>query len=108
MVVNRPLGTNIDLYYRVDEEDTLIFNEQPWIRAYPLGGAPLANDDASLFTEIEYDFENGVAAQDVSGLAAGDSFASVFSAIQLKIVLTSNNSAKVPQIKEFRTIALFG
>lgn len=87
--VNRPAGTYIDVYYRIDEDDQILLEDTPWTLMQPTKPIP-QNEDASRFTEVEYDEE-----------AIGQ-----FSAFQIKIVMRSANTAKVPTIKDFRAIAL--
>lgn len=87
--VNRPADTYIDVYYRLNENDNELLDDQNWELATPLKEAP-QNDDPRIYTEIEYDMED----------------VGTFSGFQVKIVLRSHNSTKVPTVKDFRAIAL--
>lgn len=87
--VNRPADTYIDVYYRLNENDNELLDDQEWELATPLKEAP-QNDDPRIYSEIEYDMED----------------IGTFSGFQVKIVLRSHNSTKVPTVKDFRAIAL--
>ncbi len=87
--VNRPSGSYIDVYYRLDEDDTVLFTDQPWVLATPTADPP-QSDNPDLYTEIEYDLED----------------IGTFSGFAIKIVMRSNNPCRVPTIKDFRAIAL--
>jgi len=87
--VNRPRNTYIDVYYRIDEDDQILLEDTPWTLIEPTKAIP-QTEDASRYSEVEYDEED----------------IGQFSAFQIKIVMRSANTAKVPTIKDFRAIAL--
>jgi hypothetical protein len=87
---NRPDGSNIEVYYKTQSTgDDSVFDELPWISATP-ENVPLTNEDTSKFEDYEYLNE---------GMTAFKYFA-------VKIVMKSQNSSKVPRVKDFRAIAL--
>ena len=86
--VNRPTGTNVDVYYKVlgaGSDDQM--NEINWVEATP--DSPIDINNAGQHSEVEYN------------VAPGDNFGSMM----FKIVLRASNSAKVPTVKDFRVIA---
>lgn len=89
---NRPKAAGIDLYYRVSSESELI-NTKNWVKIDPETNNP-SDENTAVFREYEY-LIGGKGGQLKS-----------FIKFQLKIVMTSTNSAKVPVIKDLRTIAL--
>jgi hypothetical protein len=111
VTINRPVGTDVALYYRLETDDTTSIDDTPWVYGFPVLAAP-ESDDAANFTEVEYDFESGEYFIDGSG--SGSTFPDLgagipvdeFNAFQVKLVLLSNDSAKVPQVKEFRALAM--
>ena len=85
--VHRPSGSSIDLYYKVQSSgDDTDFNDLPWIALAPKEA--IAVKDIGV-THVEFT------------KTPADSFSS----FAFKIVLTTNNSAKVPMVKNFRSIA---
>lgn len=92
LTANRPKAAGIDLYYRVSSESELI-NTKNWVKVLPETNNP-SDENTSVFREYEY-LVGGKGGQLKS-----------FIKFQLKIVMTSTNSAKVPVIKDLRTIAL--
>lgn len=96
MAANRPSGSYIDLYYRTNTIDSdangILFNS-PWTLQDTI--RPVGTDDnTSIFREYEY----------LIGGDAGD--LEPFESFQIKLVMKSTNSSKVPVIRDFRTIAL--
>lgn len=89
---NRPSEADIDVYYRTGTGDDVLA-DQPWVEVAATTTIPPDNDRVT-FREYEY-------------LAGGDggSLAS-FTTYQVKIVMTSTNSSRVPKIKDLRIIAL--
>ena len=85
--VNRPSQTAVDVYYKSSSSDEAITPEL-WILATPEENIPY--DDSGLHTEIEYVI-------DPPG---------TFTVFQIKIVMRSTNSSRIPTIKDLRAIAL--
>ena len=87
---NRPDGTTIETYYKIQAPGSdQKFEELPWIAA--TGQViPLTTESPTIFKDYEYLNE---------GLTA-------FTSVAVKIVLKSQNSSKVPRIRDFRVIAL--
>ena len=89
MDVNRPSGTGVDLYYKTlgagsdDNIDTI-----NWILAASSELITI-NDNISSYEEVEYNI-------DPTGS---------FGTMAFKIVLRSENSSRVPTVKDFRAIA---
>jgi hypothetical protein len=87
---NRPDGSTIETYYRIQTPGSdQRFEELPWIAA--TGQViPLTTESPTIFRDYEYLNE---------GLTP-------FTLVSIKIVLKSQNSSKVPRIRDFRVIAL--
>ena len=86
--VNRPTGTNVDVYYKVlgaGSDDQM--NEINWVEATP--DDPIEINNAGQYGEVEYN------------VTPGDNFGSMM----FKIVLRASNSAAVPTVKDFRVVA---
>ena len=92
LTANRPKASNIDLYWRVSTENDLI-NTVDWTYVAPELSNP-SDENTAVFREYEY----------LIGGKGGQ--LNAFIKFQLKIVMTSTNSAKVPMIKDLRAIAL--
>lgn len=89
---NRPSVAGFDLYYRVGTSDDVI-EGLPWIlKTEDTNNAP--DDDANIYQDYEY-LIGGLAGQ-----------IAPFTKFQLKIVMYSTNTAKVPTFKNLRVIAL--
>jgi hypothetical protein len=89
---NRPSVAGFDLYYRVGTSDTLL-EGLPWIlKTEDTNNAP--DDDANLYQDYEY-LIGGLGGQ-----------IAPFTKFQLKIVMYTTNTAKVPTFKNLRVIAL--
>lgn len=92
LAANRPKEAGIKLYYRVATENDLI-NTKNWIEVESTTNNP-SDEVPSTFRDYEY----------LIGGRGGNLDA--FISFQLKIVMTSTNSAKVPVIQDLRAIAL--
>ena len=85
--VNRPSFTNVEVYYKTSAEAST-FDTLSWTLIAPgVGSVPYS--DAGKYSEMEYTI-------DVSD----------FSLFALKIVFTSQTTAKVPSVQSLRAIAL--
>jgi hypothetical protein len=96
MAVNRPAGSEVDMYYRTDQSDdsadgTLLTSQ--WEPVNPVSYIQ-PDDNPTIFREYEY-----LVGGDTGTMAAFDQY-------QIKIVMRSTNSSKVPVIRDLRTIAL--
>jgi len=96
MAVNRPSGSNVDMYYRTDQSDdsadgTLLTSD--WSLVAPVSSIKI-DDNPTIFREYEY-------------LVGGNTGTMTpFDQYQIKIVMRSTNSSKVPVIRDLRTIAM--
>jgi hypothetical protein len=87
---NRPDGSTIEVYYKIQSSGSdQKFEELPWIQATSQV-VPLTTEDTRQFKDYEYLDE---------GLTA-------FTSVAIKIVIKSQNSSKVPRIRDLRVIAL--
>jgi hypothetical protein len=87
---NRPDGSTIETYYKVQTPGSdQRFEELPWVAATDQV-IPLTTENISTFKDYEYLNE---------GLTP-------FTLLAVKVVLKSQNSSKVPRIRDFRVIAL--
>ena len=88
--VNRPRGSNIDLYYKVIEAGSDVdFDNEPWIAATPPEDA-IPENDGGVYTETHYVIDPTIGK---------------FGSFAFKVVLRSTNSSAVPTVKDFRAIA---
>ena len=92
ITAHRPKAAGLKLYWRVATETDAI-NVQQWTYVAEEGNNP-PDENQNVFREYEY----------LIGGQGGQLPA--FTKFQLKIVMTSTNSAKVPIIKDLRAIAL--
>lgn len=87
---NRPSGTNIDVFYKVRPTgDGTPIEQQPWQELTPEVYGPVT-ESFDLFNEYSY----------------VNNFTSDFNVHQIKIVMRSNNEARVPRIRDLRVIAI--
>lgn len=109
ILTNRPSGSNIDVYYKIQRSDDTDqkFDELPWYPVLPdsANGVPYS-DNPETYTEVEYtvgidEFKTafGLDPSAVDGDVQ-------FTAFAIKIAFTSNNSSRVPSCKDFRAIAV--
>lgn len=92
LAANRPNTADFEVYFRTSTSDELI-TDKPWSEVSK--EAIIAPDeDPTIFREYTY----------IAGGIGGN--LTPFSTFQLKIVMTSTNSSKVPRIKDLRAIAL--
>jgi hypothetical protein len=89
---HRPLTGGFRVYYKTGTGDDN-FDEVNWIELNEVSNNP-ADENPTIYREYEY-----LAGGQVGNLNA-------FSKFQLKIVMTSTNSSKIPVIKDLRAIAL--
>ena len=90
---NRPTGCSIDVYYKVQPagEDGNFANDYDWVLMNEMSNNPV-NENRGTFNEYIYD----------KGMETD------FQTYSVKIVLRSNNIARVPVLNNFRAIALKG
>ena len=89
---NRPSVADFDLYYKAITEDQLLDNIA-WTLA-PKQSTIASDENRDIFSEYTY-------------LIGGDNGTLLpFTTFQLKIVMRSSNSSKVPIIRDLRAIAL--
>ena len=92
ITANRPKEANFKLYYRTGA-DTDVITKQNWVYVESTSNNP-PDANENIFREYEYL---------IGGLGGT---LPAFTKFQLKIVMTSTNSAKVPIFKDLRSIAL--
>lgn len=92
LAANRPSVADFDLYYRTSTGDEVI-TDKAWIEL-PKEIVIAPDEDPTIFREYSY----------LAGGIGGS--LTPFSVFQLKIVMNSTNSSKVPKIKDLRAIAL--
>jgi hypothetical protein len=101
--INRPVGTNVQVYYRaLAVETTTAINQQPWI---------LMNQEKTIQNSItDFDFREyrffPTGAFDAYGYPTNAPISPRFNAFQVKIVMLSSNKALSPRFKNLRIIAL--
>jgi hypothetical protein len=101
--VNRPSGTKIEVYYKVlNSNDANNFDDQPYVLMNPIltPGSGLVITGANDYTEDVYQALN-ISYHDITN----NTLYTNFKYFAIKIVMYSNVSSIVPQIKNFRTIA---
>jgi len=93
IAANRPSVADFDVYYRTaTAADTSIFDNN-WVLA-TLENNPPSDDDVTVFRDYEY-------------LIGGKSGSlDEFMKFQLKIIMKSSNTSKVPSFKDLRAIAM--
>jgi hypothetical protein len=92
--VNRPSGSDIEVYYKVQAADDGKFDDLPWVLQTPDEPIPF-DENSNSYTEVEYSIDD-----ELGGVE--------FSSMAFKIVLKARNSSFVPTIKDFRAIAIYG
>jgi len=86
---NKPSGSDLKVYYRVETDDTIQLADIDWTLVTPDKIIPY-NEDPETFSETSYTLDD----------------IGPYKAFAVKIVLTAQNSSNVPKIKDFRAIAL--
>ena len=92
LAANRPSVTNFDIYFKAINDDVDIL-ETPWTKA-TLDSPVQSDENINVFREYRYTI----------GTSAGT--LAPFVTFQIKIVMESTNSSKVPVFRDFRAIAL--
>ena len=92
MAAHRPSGTYLEVYYKTTSGDTAL-NDTGWTLA-PVDNVVQTDENPNKYREYRYTIggDNGT-------LPA-------FTTFQMKVVMKSTNSSKVPILKDFRAIAL--
>jgi len=88
IMANRPSGSSIKVFYRLELDDSQL-SDIAWIEAIS-DGPIVFSEDANKYNEVEYSLNN----------------VGQYTAFAIKIVLTAQNSSNVPTIRDFRAIAL--
>jgi hypothetical protein len=88
--VNKRAPCDIDFYYRIKTSEEQVFIDRPWVlmERPDVYGVNSVNEDD--FKEFEFDLQN----------------LPEFTSVSVKIVMTTENSAIVPKVKDLRIIAL--
>ena len=92
IAANRPAQADFAVYYRTASGDNPLSDES-WVLVNRIAELP-TDEDPSIFREYEY----------LAGGLGGELIA--FTKFQIKLVMTSTNSSKIPTIKDLRAIAL--
>ena len=93
--VNRPSGTDVEVYYKVQAANDIGFDQEGWTQVGP--DSPIGfSENATSYTEVEYSIDT----DDLSDLQ--------FNSMAVKIVFKSINSAIIPSCKSLRAIAIYG
>ncbi len=92
--VNRPTGTDIELYVKAQASDDTDFDTLPWIPVLPDETMGFS-DTYSSYKEVEYSIDT-----ELNGVE--------FNSMAFKIVFKSINSSVVPSCKNLRAIAIYG
>lgn len=107
---NRPNGSNIDVYYKIqrtDDTDGNFDTDYGWNLASTdsADGVPYS-DNPDRYSEVSYtiDIDDFKTAFGLSGTPVDGDVQ--FTAFAIKVVFTSNNSSRVPSCKEFRAVAV--
>jgi len=96
---NTPSGASVKVFYRVQSViDNSTFEELPFVEMTQVTPSTVSQS-VSEYYDCEYKAEN------ISYTAEESTF-SEFSYFQIKVVLFATNTARSPQIKNFRAIAL--
>ena len=99
LACNKPPEASFDVYYKTGSaEDDLSFKN--WVLASADNILP-ADTNKTIFREYRYTIGGFGDTQNLNGADLGD-----FRKFQLKIVMQSTNSAKVPVFRDLRAIAL--
>lgn len=94
MDVNLPSETSVEVYYKIRETgDDTKFDDLSWSGPVAPDSTIDVSDDPSFLTEASYTIDE----TDLSN--------KMFTSYAVKIVMKSYNSARIPSIKEFRTVA---
>lgn len=97
---NLPGGTGVRVYYKLALIEDLIFNDNPYTEM------ELAK--SGTYTETgfpEYQYRTPVAFEDVYGNSRAYANGDKFKIFAIKIVMTSSDTTKVPQIRDLRVVA---
>ena len=92
--VNRPTGSDIELYVKVQASDDTDFDSIDWMKVEPddiMG----YSENSTTYKEVEYNIDT-----ELGGVE--------FNSMAFKIVFKSVNSSVVPSCKNLRAIAIYG
>ena len=111
LTAHKPLGTHIGVYYKVkSSDDGGKIEDNDWVlmkQKTPESIASVSQKASWLYTDIEYapyDYENSdnpISYKDTYGRVH-----SSFKQFKIKIVMITDNTTRVPKIKNLRAIAL--
>ena len=99
LAANKPPEASFDLYYKTGEAEDNI-TKKNWVKANADNVLP-SDTNQSIFREYRYTIGGFGDTNNLNGADMSD-----FRQFQLKIVMHSTNSAKVPVIRDLRAIAL--
>ena len=88
---NKPSNANIDVYYKVGNDDTVI-EEEEWTLLPP--NSPIPTNDGGVYSEVHYTKDFGLLSDPI-----------IFNRFVIKVVLRSQNSVTIPTLRDFRAIA---
>lgn len=103
----KPLDSNIHVYVKLlSSSDSDIFDDKEWILLTQLGNANYVSINNSDYRELTFaPGTNGIASNQISYTSNGISF-NTFRTFAVKIVMSGENTADVPKIRDLRVIAL--
>lgn len=93
-LANIPTGTAVDVYYKVASSTDTVFDDNAYVK--------MVVETASTYSETGYAEYKYKTANGYAMLSVNDRF----DTFAVKIVMKSNNSTKVPTIRDLRVIAL--
>lgn len=98
---NMPLGSTVEVYYRViNSDDETNFKDRPYVLMGRRQGADTINQNISSFNEYEY------FADDIKYTGTNGSIYNKFDIFSIKIVMYATSTAAAPSFRNFRAIAL--
>jgi len=102
LTMNKPAGTNVYVYYKIlSQFDPETFDEKNWIVMEQTTSLATVSLDANVFLEYQFDPSGG----NLNYTSNGATYTS-FKTFAIKIVMTSNDTTKVPRISDYRTVAM--
>ena len=110
MTAYRPIGTEIHVFYRVENRyDTETFENYPWQKMTYLNGTDSQYSRSDYDSVFEYELApgiSGVANNQVQYTGTNGTLYTSFNQFQIKIVMTAADKTNVPFLRDIRVIAL--
>ena len=102
---NRPSGTSVELWYKVNDSADRNISDLDWILHQPDSNIPFSENPNDY-----YDVEYSIEPDDLKIILDGTELVSTnaeFTTMAFKIVLRSSSNCYVPTVKDFRAIAFY-